>query len=472
MTNGQEERTADVVVIGAGLTGLTAAFHLKRKGCNVLVLEKENRIGGQIQTHRTGEFVMESGPNTGVVSCPEVAELFQLLEQDCDMEYARESSKRRLIWKGHTFRDLPSGLVSGLRTPLFTWRDKLRLLGEPFRAKGTHANETVGELTVRRLGRSYLDYAVDPFLSGVYAGDPMRLVTRFALPKLYRLEQNHGSFIRGAIAKSKEPKSERDRLATKKVFSARGGLGNMVEALGKGIGAEQMVLGADNITVNPNNGGWDIVYKKNGHPQTVRGRKVLTTCGAYALPALLPFIDYERMAAISALAYAPVIQVSVGIKDTRGVHCAAFGGLVPSCEHQNVLGILFPSACFEERAPQKGALLSFFMGGVRHLEWMEKSDEELKGMVDDALHRMLKLPEDVHADAIRIFRHPLAIPQYEKSSEQRYAAIESIERQYPGLFLAGNIKGGIGMADRIRQGTEMASLLTLQTAGQPPLREC
>ena len=97
--------------------------------------------------------------------------------------------------------------------PLFRWRDKFGILLEPFRTKGTNPDETVGALTIRRLGRSYLDYAVDPFLSGVYAGDPMRLVTRYAMPKLYNLEQNYGSFIRGAFAKAKQPKSDRDKLA-------------------------------------------------------------------------------------------------------------------------------------------------------------------------------------------------------------------------------------------------------------------
>ena len=119
----------DTVIIGAGLTGLSTAFHLKKHGIDAVVLEKENRIGGQIRTFTEDGFTFESGPNTGVVSFPEVAELFQQLDGKCELEIARESSKRRLIWKGSRFHALPSGLVSAVRTPLFTLCDKFRILG-------------------------------------------------------------------------------------------------------------------------------------------------------------------------------------------------------------------------------------------------------------------------------------------------------------------------------------------------------
>lgn len=456
--NLHNDRTRDVVVIGAGLTGLTTAFYLKRSGFDVEIVERENRIGGQIHTYRSGKYIFESGPNTGVVSYPEVAELFENLKEHCEMQTARESAKCRLIWKGKRFYPLPHGMKSGLLTPLFTVYDKLRIVFEPFRAKGTDIDESVGALTVRRLGKSYLKYAVDPFISGIYAGDPMRLTTRFALPKLYNLEQNYGSFIRGAIAKAKEPKTDRDRLATKKVFSVCGGLENLTYALGKSIGSDNISTGAKATVISPDNEKWQVRYTDiEGTQHTINCSKVITTCGAYSLPELLPFIDNNLIEAISCLHYAPIVQVGVCIGNTRGMKHDAFGALVPSCEHQNVLGILFPSSCFDGRAPHEGAVFSFFMGGIRHPEYIEKSDEELKSIVDDALHRMLKMPKDCPIDDIKIFRHAHAIPQYESNSAQRYAAIEEIENRYKGLILAGNIKGGIGMADRIRQGTEIAA---------------
>ena len=442
----------EIVVIGAGLTGLSTAFHLHRQGRDVVILEKADRVGGQIHTYHENGFTFESGPNTGVVSFPEVAELFQMLEGSCQLEIARESSKRRLIWKGDRFHELPSSPVSAITTPLFRLSDKFRILGEPWRKKGTDPDEPVGALAARRLGKSFYEYAVDPFVSGVYAGDPMKLTTRYALPKLYNLEANYGSFIRGAIAKAKEPKTDRDRLATKKVFSAVGGLQRLVEALSKDL---RIITSANNLKVMPTaDGQWSCTY--NGTEEIVC-RKVVTTVGAYALPAWLPFIPEAQMQKMSNLFYAPIIQVILGVKNARGLDFPAFGGLVPSKEQKRVLGILFPSSCFEQRCPDGGALYSYFIGGARHTDYLQKSDDEIREITLEAFHSMLKYPADMQPDLLRIFRHEHAIPQYWSDSGERFATIEALQQQYPGLILAGNMRDGIGMGNRIHQGATIAN---------------
>ncbi|HKK10907.1 MAG TPA: protoporphyrinogen oxidase, partial [Bacteroidales bacterium] len=221
----------DVVVIGAGLTGLTAAYYLSKNNKSVKVIEQNKNIGGVIQTHREDEFVYESGPNTGVLSTPEAAELLEDLSDLCKLEIADEAAKNRWVWKGDSWQELPSGLMGGITTPLFALKDKFRILGEPFRKKGTNPNESLDQLVKRRMGKSFLEYAVDPFVLGIYAGDPSYLVPRFALPKLYNLEQNYGSFIGGAMKKKKEPKSEQEKKATREVFSVEGGLSNLTDAL-------------------------------------------------------------------------------------------------------------------------------------------------------------------------------------------------------------------------------------------------
>jgi oxygen-dependent protoporphyrinogen oxidase len=450
--DGKKQDTIETVIIGAGLTGLVAAFYLLKGGNSVRILEKSGRTGGQMQTFNEDGFTFESGPNTGSLSHPEVAELFAALSPHCEMEIADANANRRLIWKGGRFHALPSGLFGGIVTPLFTFPDKLRILGEPFRSRGTYPEESVAQLTLRRLGKSFLDYAVDPFISGIYAGDPTTLITRYALPKLYNLEQTYGSFIKGGIAKIRQPKTERDRLATKKVFSARGGFQQLTAALTSAVGMENITLSADAIKIQPLGKHWRITYYTSNEEQTLHASRVITTVGAYALPALLPFIDREHMNEISSLRYAPVVQVAVGVKETHGLRFDAFGGLVPSCEKRKILGILFPSACFQGRAPKNGALFSFFIGGVRS-SLASLSDVELTELVEEAFHTMLRFPADKRPDMIRIFRHPYAIPQYEQSSEKRLATVEHLQNLYPGLILAGNIRDGISMADRILQAT-------------------
>lgn len=450
-----EAEKKDIVIVGAGITGLTAGFYLQKRGFNVLILDRSARTGGQIQTFHKDGFTYESGPNTGVISYPEVAELFAELAPDCILATAHEEAKRRYIWKGNRFRELPSGPFSALLTPLFSFTDKFRILGEPFRTKGKNPDESVAELASRRLGRSYLDYAVDPFLSGVYAGDPTKLITRYALPKLYNLEQEYGGFIRGGIAKARQPKTDRDRLATKQVFSAEGGMESLPKALTKRIGADNIVLSASEIQVTPKSADWEVSFTTEKGRQSIIATKVITTVGGYSLPELLPFVPEEEISKISNLKYAPIVQIAVGIKDTGDLKFNAFGGLVPTREKKDVLGILFPSACFNGRSPEKGALFSFFIGGVQHLELTKLSDKELESLVIRDLHEMLKFPAGTKPDLIHIFHQNRAIPQYEISSGERFQIIETIQERHPGLYLAGNIRGGIGMADRIRQGTEL-----------------
>ena len=466
MTSHDRIYNTDVTVIGAGLTGLTTAYWLKRNGKNVRVVETDNRIGGQIQTQRFKHYIYETGPSTGAVSTPEVTELMNALAETsqglCQMETAPDAAKRRLIWKGDRFHTLPSDLFSAITTPLFSFSDKLRILGETWRKRGDNPDESIASLAARRLGQSFVDYAVDPFISGVYAGNPYTLVARYALPKLYALERDYGSFVRGAIAKKKQPKTSRDRLATKKVFSAKGGLSYIPQAEADYIGEGNISLGVSHVRVSPEGQGWMITFMDaNGNEQQLQSHWVVTTCGAYNLPELLTFVDKERMDAIAELVYSPIIEVNVGMPDTFDGDYCAFGGLVPTKEKQQILGILFPSTCFTGRAPKGGVLFSFYLGGVRNPEMMDKTDGEIQAIVRKNLHTMLKFPAQAKPDFIHISRHHRAIPQYDANCGRRFRAVESLESQYHGLIIGGNLRDGIGMGHRITQAANIVKRIIM-----------
>ncbi|MCK3686105.1 protoporphyrinogen oxidase [Maribellus sp. YY47] len=438
-----------IAIIGAGLTGLTTAFYLKKNGVKFHVFEKDNRPGGVIRTNQEDGFIFESGPNTGALGQPEAAELFEDLKDDCTLEVANEAAKARWIWLNGKWEAIPSGLIGGIATPLFTFGDKLRILGEPFRKPGTNPDETVAEMVRRRMGKSFLRNAVDPFLSGVYAGDPEKLITRFALPKLYNLEHKYGSFIGGTIKKAKEPKTEREKKATKAVFSAEGGLENLVKALVKNIGDENISLSCKNLEVKKldDNNSYQLGEETFTH--------VISTVGAYGLQHLFPFLPAEKVGEINQMKYAKVTQVSLGFKNWKGLPIKSFGGLVPSAEKRQVLGILFLSSFLKYRAPEGGAMLSVFMGGIRKPELFELNDEELLKIVEQEVTEMMGL-QTFDPDICRIFRYEHAIPQYSFESEQKLAAISALEKEFPGVILAGNIRDGIGMADRIKQGRIIA----------------
>jgi len=452
------DNTTDVIIIGAGLTGLTLAFYLKKNGVKFLLLEQKDRTGGVINSISEQGFTYETGPNTGVLSAPEIVELFEDLKSKCLLETANPLSKNRYIWKKGSWHALPSGLISAIQTPLFSFYDKLRILGEPLRKAGKNKDETVAELVTRRLGKSYLDYAVDPFISGIYAGDPGKLVTKFALPKLYNLEQNYGSFIRGAIKKHKEPKSLLQQKTTGEVFSVQGGLKSLIVALNQGIGADHIVTGCKDTELMPNGNKFLVTFtNQQGEKVELNSSKVITTVGGYALPELLPFISPKKIIPISRLVYAGVVQAVAGYKNWSGSSLDAFGGLVPSKEKRAVLGILFPSSIFANRTPANGALLSVFIGGVKNPGIMEQTDTEIETLVLKEIRETLDV--DAPSDLFRIFRYPFAIPQYDKSSEERLASINQIQVDYPGLLLAGNIRDGIGMSDRVKQARQLADLI-------------
>ena len=456
-----ETSNPEVVIIGAGLTGLTIAFYLKKAGINFLIIDKLAKTGGVIQTISERGFVYETGPNTGVVSHPEMTELFEDLAGKCTLEIADPNAKRRLIWKENQWNALPSGFLSAITTPLFTWYDKFRILGEPWRAKGTNPNETLAELVKRRLGNSYLDYAIDPFISGIYAGNPNELVTRYALPKLWKLEQDYGSFIRGSIKKAKLPKSERDKKATREVFSAKGGLGRLIGALTESIGQDNIILSCENTMVKPTSNGFQLQVTTPEQLISVETKHLVTTCGGYALGGLLPFLNEDEVAPFNELKYAAVTQVLLGFNRWKGMSLKAFGGLVPGRENKNILGVLFTSSFFEGRAPKDGALLSVFMGGTKRPDIAKMDDDQIQSLLNKDLPRMLS-DRTLSPDMTRILRYPKAIPQYTESTGLRYEMIDMLQKKYPGLILAGNIRDGIGMADRVKQGRTIADELILK----------
>lgn len=435
-----------IAIIGAGITGLTIAYYLTKEGIKTTVFEKSDHIGGVINSITEDGFCFETGPNTGTLSSIEAVELFENLANDFEIEIANDKSKKRLIWKKGKWHALPSGLVGGITTPLFTFGDKLRILGEPFRKSGTNPYESVADMVKRRLGKSFLEYAVDPFISGVYAGDPEYLVTKFALPKLYNLEQDFGSFIGGSIKKAKQLKEENNNNVTKQVFSAKGGLLNIVKALVKNIG-EQNILTNQNVEIEKK----DNVYLINGEEYT----HVITTINSAELPKVMKFIEPNELDDITNLKYARVAEVAVGFKKWQGIDINAFGGLVPTVEKKNILGVLFMSSMFKNRAPENAALLTVFVGGTKRDDLMDMTKEQLFDIMKKDLTEMLGLSE-FKPDLLKIWFHDNAIAQYGKDSEKRFEAIERIENKYKNFILAGSIRDGIGMSDRIKQGTNIA----------------
>jgi len=445
-----------VAIIGAGITGLVTAYYLKKADIAFRIFEKTAHIGGVIETCEKDGFVYERGPNSGVLANVETVEFFESLGNRCKPEIADASSAKRLIWKGGKWHALPSGIVGGITTPLFSVKDKLRLLGEPFRKKGTDPNETLSRLVIRRMGQSFLDYAIDPFILGIYAGDPAYIVPKYALPKLYKLEQDYGSFIGGAIKKKREKKSPSEKKVTREIFSMEGGLQRLTETLTEIIGPENIELECNAVFVERTAQNYRVHFKNRQEDFT----HSVSTINGDGLPQLFPFVEMKHWAPIVNLKYAKVTEVAIGYKKWKGISLDAFGGLIPFKEKRNILGVLFMSSQFKNRAPEGGALLTTFVGGMRKPELADLKGDELFRLIKKELKITMGV-KDMEPDMFQFSMHRRAIAQYGTDSEARFRAIADIELQHKGLYLGGSIHDGIGMADRIKQAHFMAEDIIL-----------
>lgn len=449
-------KKTDTIIIGSGLTGLSTAHYLTKEHKDFLVLEKNSTYGGVIKTNRENGFTFEEGPNTGVLGTIEVVELFEDLKDYCQVEVAGENVKKRYILKEGKWNALPSGLGTAVGTPLFSLKDKFRILAEPFRKPGDNPHESLAELVKRRMGQSFLDYAIDPFILGVYSGDPNLLVPKYALPKLYNLEQNYGSFIGGSVKKKFEKKEESQKKVTRKVFSAKGGLSNLTKAIYEKAGKDKFHFNLQDLKIVPNNDKYYVTGIQNGKNIEFLANKIITTTGSFALPELLPFIAKSDIEKLSNLYYAKVIEIVLGWNTWNGFELDGFGGLIPHKEKRDLLGVLFLSSLLTNKAPDNGALLTLFMGGVRRSELTELSDDEVKKIVKAEIMDLMDLNE-FKPDLMKIIRHNNAIPQYAADSGERFKTIEKLQNQYNGLILGGNMRDGIGMADRVKQGKILAN---------------
>lgn len=447
----------DVVVVGAGISGLTAAFHLARGGLDVAVIEASDRVGGAIRTRREGPWICERGPNTVLESRPAVGRLIREASLEDDRVVAGGGAKRRYLFKDGRLQALPSGPVGFLTTPIFPLAAKLRLLREPWIGRApADREESISELVRRRLGEPMLDYAVGPFVSGVYAGDPDRLSVRWAVPRIYALERDHGSLIRGALAKRKGPQPGGGMISMDR------GLETLPARLAEVVG--DVRTGTPCHGVRAEKGLFQVATESG----EIEAREVIVAVPADVLARLLGELTGARSRAFAEIPYAPVAVASYGFRREDVAHpLDGFGFLVPRKEARRssvrILGCLFPSSLYHGRAPAGHVTLTAFAGGRSDPGVVDLSDGALDEVMLADLDRALGLRgEPVFRD---LARWPRAIPQYEIGHGRFVELAHGIEKEIPGLHLSGNFVGGVSVPDCIQSATELAEAILARTSG-------
>ncbi|MFH1572226.1 MAG: protoporphyrinogen oxidase, partial [Gemmatimonadota bacterium] len=441
-------------MVGAGISGLATAHALRQTGLTATLFEKDERAGGSIQTVLVDGFLFEPGPNSVLDTSEYLRQLIVELGLREQVEFAADAARNRYVVRGGRLQALPLSPPGLIRSGLFSVGAKLRLLREPFvKPAPPEAEETLAEFVLRRLGREFLDYAVDPFVAGTFAGRPEELCVRTAFKRLYALEQNHGSLIRGAIRMKKE--RAREAAAGEKVqlqagpgqrlFSFKGGMRVLVETLLAELG-DAVRTGHPVQEVRAVDGGYALSGTGPGGPWQARARAVVLTLDAHAYARLRFGFEFPFVERFGRIPYPPVAAVFSGFRhDPTGGRLDGFGFLTPRVEGRRILGTLYNSCVFTGRAPAGGVAMTTFVGGRRQPDHAGWDDDRLRQAVLDE-HRDL-LGIEAPPDVFRIQRWPRAIPQYLLGHRQLVADLEAYEGRQPGLFLSGNFRGGISVAD-------------------------
>lgn len=443
-----------VAVIGAGITGLAAAVELRGRGAKVTVLEASDRVGGVITTVQRDGWLVEAGP-TSLTATTALEGLIDNLGLASQRLATRPAAKRRYIVRDGRLVALPDGPGALASTAAISAGAKFALLREPLvRARRDAGDESLAGLVRRRLNDEILDYLVNPLIAGIYAGDPERLSVKHAMPILHDGERKHGSLIVGAM---KEAKAKAGVVKQKGITSFRQGLGAlpsaMAESLGGSLHLSARVQGVERVgTV------WrvraDTVFEDG-----LEVDAVLCAVPAYALDDLgLPEEVSGALGPIHRLAHPPVATLALGFRrEDVGHPLDGFGALTPAVERRVVLGTLFSSSIFENRAPDGHVLITNFLGGTRRPELGRAETANVLPQVLDDLRPLLGLRADpvfVHHQ-----RWMRAIPQYELGHERVLEAAANIESALPGLYLCGQWRAGVSLGDCIAQGQAAAARL-------------
>jgi oxygen-dependent protoporphyrinogen oxidase len=459
--------TSDVLVVGAGISGLVSAYRLQRAGFKVQVIDAGAQPGGVIRSVRRDACLFERGPNSALDTTPLIGELVADLGLGAQMRFASEVSNRRFVMRGGRLMALPISPGAFAATRLFSPAAKLALLREPFVPRGdAAAEESIADFVRRRLGSEFLDYAIDPFVAGIYAGNPETISVRAAFPKLHALEQRWGSLVRGQVFGASERRRQKESAKNSaKSFSFAGGMQALTDSLAAAVGSVVLNTRATRLE-RVAGAGFRLHGEQGGLAREWRARCVVLATPADTTAMLLREHAGDAAAALDSIAYAPVATVASAYAASGIEHpLDGFGCLVPRKEQRRILGVLFSSSMFEGRAPAGTALLTTFVGGLRNPELPGLPEVEIAALAH-AEHVALLGARQAPLFQV-VTRWPRAIPQYTLGHLARVARAEAASRELPGLFFCANWKGGVSVGDCIKNGHLEAQAVAAYLRARP-----
>lgn len=439
-----------IIVLGAGISGLTTAYLLYKKGFDVVVMEKNDSVGGSIETVFENGFLFDRGPNSALETTPVIKYFVDELHLKEELLYANKKANKRYILRNNKLRALPMSPQAFIKTKLFSSKAKLRLLAEPFigRSKDGYY-QSVADFVKRRLGEEFLDYAINPFVAGVYAGKPEDLSVKSAFPKLYALEEKYGGLIIGTIKSIRERKKRPEvSKQSARMISFKEGMQTLPNAIADALG-QNIVTSAQAVSIDKNESGFTVTFRLRGSFKTVDCDAVLSTIPAFEAANLFSKFDLEISKHLNSVYYPPVlVYYLVYKKEDIKQTLDGFGFLIPSKEKKSFLGAIWSSVIFPGRSDDNHAAFTLFIGGSRNPEFVEEDREVLLSRIRKEFEELMKISGTPVYAAERFWEK--AIPQYKLGYIEHENYFEEFEKKNKGLFLSGNYRGGISVGDCIK----------------------
>jgi oxygen-dependent protoporphyrinogen oxidase len=466
-----EIKHKDVVIIGAGISGLVCAYRLKSLGADVLLLEKSDRVGGVMQSEKIAGYLIERGPN----SSQGTEELMALVEELGIMDEVAEGDPKApaYVYFNGRLHAVPAGAGAFVRSKLLSASGKLRIFAEPLiRARRASEEESIYSFARRRLGRQAAERMVAPFVSGIYAGDAEKISVQAAFPKLANLEATYGGLIRGTIAKAREARRAKksasavlDKAAPtrRRLISFKRGMQYLPQVLAAKIGEDLMTGVGDcglriadcGLPDSPKSPRFTLEFERGGTPDKIACDHLIIASPARAAAVLLAPFSAELSRLLEEIYYPPIAIVCLGYDEAKiKTPLDGFGFLVPPSERLNILGCVWNSSLFADRAPAGKALITVFIGGARNPQVVQLGDDELVTLVHADLQNILGIRGE--PQAVAITRWERAIPQYNLGHRDRVQQIEALLAGIPGLRLAGNYLHGVSTGDCIKEADRVA----------------
>ncbi len=445
-----------IAIIGGGISGLSLAYFLSEKDpeLEVTVFESEKRPGGKIWTDRAEGYLCEWGVNGFLDNRPMTLALSEKLS--LSPLRSNDASRKRFIFSGGMLHRLPESPPAFLTSRLLSLPGKLRVMAETIVPGNAREEETLAEFARRRLGTEAYQKLIDPMASGIYAGNPETLSLRACFPKVYDLERKYGGLIRGMLKLQKERKKlgSKDKVGAGPggaLTSYYNGMGELIQTLKERLG-DRLRLGYRGASLDRKGKGY-IQHFSDG--SSFEADAVVLASPAYAVAEILRNFDKKLSATVSEIPYPSLSVACFGYRREKiKADLAAFGYLIPSREKRKILGTLYDSSIFPNRAPEGYVLLRSMVGGARASDLAMEQEPRLTDMIRKELADIIGITAE--PDFVRIYRHEMAIPQYTVGHVERLRNIDAALGKHHGLFLTGNAYRGIGVNDCIENSAKLA----------------